>query len=59
VQAYPFPEEWQEEERSERPLSPVLGVRLDAATLEKLAERARVLGIGPSILVRMWILERL
>lgn len=54
-----FPEEWVEEERPGRALGHVLGVRLDAATVAKLVELARAKGIGPSTLVRMWILERL
>ncbi len=53
-----FPEEWVEEQRPRRTLGHVLGVRLDAATVAKLAELARAKGIGPSTLVRMWILER-
>ena len=54
-----FPGEWVEEERPSHSLGHVLGVRLDAATLEKLSDLARAKGIGPSTLVRMWILERL
>ncbi|MBI4318736.1 MAG: hypothetical protein HY675_09620 [Chloroflexi bacterium] len=36
-----------------------LTVRLDKDTFVRLAEEARVQGVGPSTLVRMWILERL
>ena len=34
-------------------------VRLEDETLAALTEEARAKGIGPSTLVRMWILERL
>lgn len=54
-----YPGEWIEEERPSRSLGHVLGVRLDAPTLEKLADLARAKGIGPSTLVWIWILERL
>ena len=40
-------------------LSQVLALRLDPQTLEELRERASAKGIGPTTLVRMWILERL
>ncbi|MBI3979355.1 MAG: hypothetical protein HY331_14325 [Chloroflexi bacterium] len=40
-------------------LSQALAVRLDQETLEKLREEARARGIGPTTLVRMWVLERL
>jgi CopG antitoxin of type II toxin-antitoxin system len=36
-----------------------LTVKLDQATIEKLAGIAREQGIGPSTLARMWILEHL
>jgi hypothetical protein len=36
-----------------------LSVRFDAQTLSKLKRRAREKGMGTSILIRMWILERL
>ncbi len=40
-------------------LSQVLPVRFDMETLEKLRKQARKKGIGPTTLVRMWVLERL
>lgn len=40
-------------------LSEVLPVRLDAETLNKLRKEARKKGVGPTTLVRMWIIERL
>ncbi len=36
-----------------------LNVRFDPDTLRQLRERARSMGIGPTTLVRMWVLERL
>lgn len=42
-----------------RPLDKVVPVRLSAADWEKLREEARELGIGPTTLARMWLLERL
>ncbi len=42
-----------------RPLAHVLAVRLDAQTIDRLAAIGRRKGIGPSTLVRMWLLERL
>ena len=42
-----------------RPLDTVVPVRLPAAEWEKLREEARELGVGPTTLARMWILERL
>lgn len=40
-------------------LSEVLPVRLDAETLNKLRKEARKKGVGPTTLVRMWVIERL
>lgn len=42
-----------------RPLDKVVPVRLPAAEWAKLREEARELGVGPTTLARMWILERL
>ena len=42
-----------------RPLSHILAVRLDARTIDRLAEVGRAKGLGPSTLARMWLLERL
>ncbi|MBI4493178.1 MAG: hypothetical protein HY690_10350 [Chloroflexi bacterium] len=42
-----------------RPLVHHLSVRLDAKTLVELAALATRLGVGPSTLARMWIMQRL
>jgi len=42
-----------------RPLGHILAVRLDARTIDRLAEVGRAKGLGPSTLARMWLLERL
>ena len=42
-----------------RPLDKVIPVRLPADKWEALRAEAKELGIGPSTLVRMWVLERL
>ncbi len=42
-----------------RPLDHILAVRLEAKTISQLARVAESLGIGPSTLVRMWVIERL
>ncbi len=36
-----------------------LTIRLDGADRAELDRRARVIGVGPSTLVRMWVKERL
>lgn len=46
-------------ERPERPLSATFAVRLEPDTIEQLRAVARLQGIGPTQLVRHWILERL
>jgi len=55
------PQEWTEVKhvKVERPLGHILGVRLDAKTLDKLASVGRKKGIGPSTLARIWLMERL
>ena len=40
-------------------LSQGITIRFDAETLEELRQQAHRKGIGPTTLVRMWILERL
>lgn len=40
-------------------LSQGLAVRFDEETLEALRTQARRKGIGPTTLVRMWVIERL
>ena len=42
-----------------KPLDKVIPVRLSADDWAKLREEAREVGVGPTTLVRMWILERL
>jgi hypothetical protein len=42
-----------------KPLDKVIPVRLPADKWEQIREEARELGIGPTTLSRMWILERL
>jgi hypothetical protein len=42
-----------------KPLDKVIPVRLSAEKWEELRTEARELGIGPTTLARMWILERL
>ena len=42
-----------------RPLDKVIPVRLAADTWDELRREARELGIGPTTLARMWVLERL
>ena len=56
-----FPDEWVEVKRVKvaRPLGHILAVRLDARTVDRLAEVGRAKGLGPSTLARMWLLERL
>jgi hypothetical protein len=56
-----FEDEWVEVKRVKvaRPLGHILAVRLDARTIDRLAEVGRAKGLGPSTLARMWLLERL
>ncbi len=42
-----------------KPLDKVIPVRLSADKWEELRKEARELGIGPTTLARMWLLERL
>ncbi len=42
-----------------KPLDKVIPVRLPADKWEQIRKEARELGIGPTTLARMWILERL
>ena len=44
---------------AKKPLDKVIPVRLPADKWEQIREEARELGIGPTTLSRMWILERL
>lgn len=40
-------------------LQHILGVRLDAKTIDQLDKKGQKLGVGASTLARMWILEKL
>ncbi len=42
-----------------KPLDKVIPIRLPADKWEQIREEARELGIGPTTLARMWILEHL
>jgi hypothetical protein len=42
-----------------KPMDKVIPVRLSSDKWEQLRKEARELGIGPTTLARMWILERL
>ena len=42
-----------------KPLDKVIPVRLSSDKWEQIREEARELGVGPSTLARMWILEHL
>ena len=42
-----------------KPLDKVIPVRLSAEKWEEMRKEARELGLGPTTLARMWILERL
>jgi hypothetical protein len=42
-----------------RPLDKVIPVRLPSSAWEELRREAREVGVGPTTLSRMWILERL
>lgn len=44
---------------AKKPLDKVIPVRLSADVWEEMRIEARELGIGPTTLARMWILERL
>ncbi|HXH23566.1 MAG TPA: hypothetical protein VNN10_16235 [Dehalococcoidia bacterium] len=57
-------EAWEEtdevvEVEVKRPLDKVAPVRLPSDTWEDLRREARELGVGPTTLARMWILEKL
>jgi hypothetical protein len=44
---------------AKRPLDKVIPIRLSADKWEELRQEAREMGIGPTTLARMWIMERL
>ncbi len=57
-------EAWEEtdevvEVEVKRPLDKVIPVRLPSKTWEELRREAHELGVGPTTLARMWILEKL
>lgn len=57
-------EAWEEtdevvEMEVQRPLAKVVPIRLPAEKWEELRHEGRELGVGPTTLVRMWILEKL
>jgi hypothetical protein len=45
--------------RTKKPFEKVIPVRLTSGDWGKLREEAKILGIGPTTLARMWIMERL
>jgi hypothetical protein len=45
--------------RVAKKLSEPVTMRIDLTTLEELRSRAAAKGIGPTTLIRIWILERL
>jgi len=44
---------------AKKPLDKVIPIRLSADKWEELRKEATGLGIGPTMLARMWLLERL
>lgn len=44
---------------TKKPLDKVIPVRLPADKWEQIREEARELGVGPTTLARMWLLEHL
>lgn len=42
-----------------KPLQHILGIRFDSETLHELDKKARAMGVGPSTLARMWVMEKL
>ena len=42
-----------------KPLDKIIPIRLSADKWQQMREEAKELGIGPTTLARMWILERL
>lgn len=51
---------WEEtDEVVKRPLDKAVPVRLSSDKWEELRREARELGVGPTTLARMWILEKL
>lgn len=42
-----------------KPLEHILGVRMDGETLTQLSKLSSEIGVGPSTLVRMWVMEKI
>lgn len=42
-----------------KPLGHILGIRLDAKTIDELDKKGQDIGVGSSTLARMWIIEKL
>ncbi len=64
VQRLEEEEAWEEtdevvEIEVKRPLDKVIPVRLPSDKWEELRREARELGVGPTTLARMWVLEKL
>lgn len=52
--------EWEPVEMTvSQPLEVTYAIRLEPQTIEKMREIAASMGIGPTTLARMWILEKL
>ncbi len=58
-----FADSWDEltpvKVRFAKNLSEGITIRLDPQTLQELRSQAKAKGIGPTTLIRMWVLERL
>jgi len=64
VQRYEDGDAWHDDDEVvevevKRPLDKVIPIRLPGNKWEALRREARELGIGPTTLARMWLLERL
>jgi hypothetical protein len=64
VQRYEAGDTWNDDDEVvevevKRPLDKVIPIRLPGDKWELLRQEARELGIGPTTLARMWLLERL
>ena len=55
----PLSEPMEEEIKFKQPLDKVIGVRVTDAQWKRLCAEAEELGIGPTTLVRMWMIEKL
>ena len=64
IQRYEAGNTWHDDDEvvqvtTKRPLDKVIPVRLSSSAWETLRREASELGVGPTTLARMWILERL